>query len=278
MNKLIKRIDNGVEWVYAGSSGAKAIVFAPPLIGGHALQQIRLLRPLLRQRQDIFSFSYAGHGESVRRFSLRAALENCSHMLNLALGLGTKKHIPIVGIASCFGTLPLLYAARRLDEPFEKVVLINAVARWWPGKLAGSFLRHWYHHGDRFPRPAGLPEALHSYLEELLPGLLRNGNAFGTLNRHRIDVGQIIREFLRPGTDARPALPNTPVLCIYGRRDRLPGHLGFANWFEYEAYILQLCPQAHFRQVDSDHFLSGPDVKKKIFFEISNFFDCRRKR
>jgi pimeloyl-ACP methyl ester carboxylesterase len=278
MNKLIKRIDYGVEWVYAGSSGPKAIVFAPPLIGGHALQQIRLLRPLLRRQQDLFSFSYAGHGESVRKFSLRAALQNCSRMLDLALGLGTEKHIPLFGLASCFGALPLLHAARRLGEPFEKVVLINAVARWWPGKLAGSFLRHWYRHGDRFPRPAGLPKAFQSYLEDLLPGLLSNTNAFGTLNRQRIDMGQIVREFLHPERDDRPSLANTPVLCIYGRRDRLPGHLGFANWFEYEAYILQLCPQAEFHPVDSDHFLSGPDTRKSIYSEISKFFECRRDR
>jgi pimeloyl-ACP methyl ester carboxylesterase len=85
---IITGVANGLEWIYAYVQHARGIVFVPPLIGGHAVQQVRMLRRLLHRRFNIFSFNYAGHGQSEGRFCLRTSLDNTLHMLDLALGHG----------------------------------------------------------------------------------------------------------------------------------------------------------------------------------------------
>ena len=96
---LTKGMHHGVQWIHAGCAIPHAMVFAPPLIGGHGLQQIRLLGPLWRRNLDLFSFCYAGHGASENRFSARAARQNCSCMLDFALELCQRKRIPLLGLA-----------------------------------------------------------------------------------------------------------------------------------------------------------------------------------
>jgi pimeloyl-ACP methyl ester carboxylesterase len=266
--------------MHAGCAMPHAMVFAPPLIGGHALQQIRLLRPLRRRNLALFSFCYAGHGASANRFSVRAAIENCHCMLDLALDLCAHKGIPLMGLASCFGALALLQTARRTHGLLEKMVLINAVPRWWPGKFMKSFLKYWYHDKYIDPTPSGVLASARNYLEDLLPGLFQDHDSFGILSHKQMDWVQMMREFLQPCIDDRPALPDTPVLCIYGRRDRLLPHLGFDTWPAYEAHMQRICPRTAFWPVDSGHFLSGPTVRKRLITGIQRFLlagpqDCR---
>ena len=97
----------GVEWMRSSSRGSKGMVIAPPLIGGHALQQLRLLRPLVRRHLDLISFSYAGHGASAGAFSLQASIDNSIAALDLAVDFSRSRKVPLYGVASCFAAMPL---------------------------------------------------------------------------------------------------------------------------------------------------------------------------
>jgi pimeloyl-ACP methyl ester carboxylesterase len=264
----------GVEWMRSRSRLPKGLVIAPPLIGGHALQQLRMLRPLVRRRLDLLSFSYAGHGASEGDFSLRATIDNSLAALDLATTVGRFHRIPLFGAASCFAAVPMLHAIHQRGEPLEKLVLINALPHLRYEKMAYEFYRYWRRHRRWGFTKSGLKAALRAYRDELLPRVNHGHKAFGILSRQRIHWPSVFRDMVAYRKLSAHPLRATQVLCIYGRHDRLLPHAGFSDWSGYEAHIRRICPGAVFRRMTGDHFFTGPKIRRKVIEAVSQFF-CR---
>lgn len=260
-----------LEWVYARAAQARGIVFVPPLIGGHALQQVRQLRRLLRCRFSLFSFNYAGHGRSEGDFCLKTSLANTQQMLDLALDHGAYQQLPLHGVASCFAAIPLLKAATLRGEPMVGIVLINAVPNWRVVKATGHFLRFWRRSDIWRPTRRGLVQAIRDYRDDLLPGLAHRRKAFGVLARDRVRWFRVLCEIFSPRIVPDAAIRQTPVLCAYAQRDHLLRQIGFSEWRDYEARIQSICRKVRFRPLNSDHFLTDPPVRGLLLKEVVRF-------
>lgn len=269
--KVEKGMLQGVEWMRACSRSPRGIVLVPPLIGGHALQQLRLLRPLVRHQFDLISFNYAGHGNSQGAFSLRASTDNSLRILDLALRISFKEKLPLYGLAACYAARPLVLAACQRGEPMAKMVLINAVPHWRLARILADFLRYWQQSDHWQPSLNGIQQALRAYQHDLLPGVIHRNQAFGILSRQRIQWLRLIREVLVQEVPLDLPLLRTPVLCIYGLRDRLLQQLGFSDWPVYQGYIRSICPQAQFCSLNSDHFLAGPGIRRQLVQVVVRF-------
>jgi pimeloyl-ACP methyl ester carboxylesterase len=268
-------VKGGVQWVRAHGFRPRGIVFVPPLIGGHALQQIHALRRLAHRRLDVISFCYAGHGESSGVFSFQASLDNCSAVLDWARGQSLQERLPLYGIASCFGALPMIHSAAQRHEPLARMVLVNAVPHWRWENVAIHFVRRWFFQTRGWLSIAGIRMAMDEYLQDLFPRVVHRSRSFGILSRRRMRWLKMTAELW--AFRHRPTVPlhNTPVLCAYGRRDRLLRQMGFVNWSGYETDILNVCPQARFWQLDGDHFLSRPAVRYRLLDTVAHFLTDR---
>jgi pimeloyl-ACP methyl ester carboxylesterase len=252
------------------------LVIAPPLIGGHALQQLRLLRPLVRRHYDLLSFSYSGHGESKGTFSIQASMDNSEIALNLALAQSRQEKLPLFGIASCFSAIPLLQAVHQQGEPTAKMVLINALPNLHWEKMVYPFYRYWRKSTQAHLTLSGLKTALQTYRDELLPNISHVPLGFGILSRHRIQWSQMFRDLIAFRNSEIKPLKSTPVLCAYGRQDRLLKQIGFPDWEGYEAMIERICPGTRFLRIEGDHFLTGMDIRQRLIEAVNGFFSGER--
>lgn len=262
----------GVEWMCARSRSPEGIVLCPPLIGGHALQQLRLLRPLARRNLDLLSFSYSGHGASTGAFSIGACLDNSLAALDLAKDFSQSQRVPLFGVASCFAAMPMLHALHKRGEPLRKLVLINAVPHLLWEKLAFDFVRFWREERRWQMTLNGLKSAIRAYRDDLLPQVKHGRQAFGILSRQRVNWPRTVRDLLTCRQLNDQPLSGTPVLAIYGRHDRLLKQIGFSDWSGYESIIKGICPGAEFRQIDGDHFFSGAKLRKRLIETVIKFF------
>ncbi len=262
---------HGVEWMHSRSRTPCGLIVAPPLIGGHALQQLRLLRPLVRRHLDILSFSYAGHGASRGAFSVQASIDNCLAAIDLAAEICHSKSIPVYGVASCFAAMPMLHAISLRGEPLERLILINALPHLPWEKLVFDFYRFWRHHRRWRLTPQGLKHALKAYRRELLPHVAHSRQAFGILSRQRVHWFRIISDLVAYRHCQPQPLRNTPVMCVYGKQDRLLQQLGFPDWEGYELMMKRICPEIEFQRINGDHFLTGPEVRGRLIASVVNF-------
>lgn len=261
----------GVEWMRSRGPSPKGMVIAPPLIGGHALQQIRLLRPLVRRHLDLFSYNYAGHGGSKGAFSLRAAVDNSFTALDLAMVQSHKEGLPLYGLASCFAALPLLQTVQQLGEPLAKIVLINALPNLHWEKMAVEFYRYWRNRRHWRPTIRNLKTAMKAYRDELLPNVSHERKAFGILSRHRVQWSQAMRDLIAFRQPKAAPLMSTPVLCVYGLQDSFLRQFGFSSWDGYEFQIRSLCPQVRFVSMDGDHFFMGERIRRRLIETVGRF-------
>ena len=262
----------GVEWMRSHGSSPQGLVIAPPLIGGHALQQLRLLRHLVRRRLDLISYNFSGHGASKGAFSIQDSVENSLVALDMAVGQSRKEGLPLYGIASCFAAIPMLQTVYQRSEPLSKMVLINALPNLQWEMMAVEFYRYWRKSRQWRPTPGSLKSAIQSYRDELLPYVSHERKAFGILSHQRIRWLRLLRDmFAFRQLDAQPLLPSTPVLCIYGRQDRILKQIGFSDWGEYEDLIKSICPRTRFLRIDGDHFLVGGSIRQRLMETVRRF-------
>ena len=259
-----------IEWARLEHPVPKGIVFAPPLIGGSYAQQLNLLRWLGRLRFDILSFNYSGHGKSTDKFSLRTSLENTLYMAS-AFHPENRDNTPDpAGFACCYSAIPLLYAAQRLEEPFNRIVLINPLIRLGPFAILKSFF---VYYRDLFSNPAAkknLREALVRYVDFLFPHVEKDKESFGALKRHRTSIREVLFDLFlfSPLKEAR--LPGTRVLCIYSKKDRVLDI--YAKRREhYESELRKVCPLIRFMPMDDDHFFQFEATRRKARSAIGKF-------
>lgn len=270
----------GRDWIHVRSPEPRALLFAPPLIGGGALQQVKDFRGLVRSGFDFFSFSYSGHGPGSGRFSLRAAVQDTVDLLSFAMNAHRPHGMPAAGVAACFGAIPMLKALEQTGEPLSRLVLVNALPRWIAFEALGSF---WHHHRSRVRngrwRPAHLEASLADFLDRFFPRVLKSAGRFGRLARSRVHMRDTLADLLwyRPMRGLR--LEKTPVLCVYARQDRLlKSFWTLEPGGSYESALRRLCPLARFLTIDSDHYLLSGRARSRALRSVAAFLSCGEDR
>ncbi|MGD8367652.1 MAG: hypothetical protein PVG78_08420 [Desulfobacterales bacterium] len=266
-----------LEWVMATHQNPRALIFAPPLIGGLAAQQIRLYRRLIQSGYDLFSFSYSGHGLSWGRFSFAASIRDTRHALLHAACQARRRKIPVFGLATSYSAIPLLCAGRTDPSPFSKLVLINPLTRLCPL----SVLRAFWSFCRRQPRPFSSEKRRYiyvkSYLDSLFPGIGKGLNRFGTLQRSRARTARILTEVLLQDPLSGVVLAHTPALCLYGRQDDILRIFHPDMGQDYEPVIRSICPRTRFQVYPGGHFLRSLKARAVVEGSILSFLrrgDC----
>jgi len=261
---------NTLDWIRVRNGHPKGLVFVPPLIGGALSQQVHTFRWLIR-KYDLLSFSYSGHGHSSGTFSLGATLTDTFHMLAHASRLSEKEQLPLLGIASCYSAIPLLRAVHRLQEPVEKLVLINAISRLGPQAVIRSFLAHYIRNLSAKKGLLGVKAAVRLYAESLFPGVMKGRDHFGLLERGRARLLKTLSEFFILNPLEGVCLSQTPVLCLHAREDSILKIYDLHVAQNYRNDIRRLCPQAAFHPLEADHFLSPPSARGEAVRSIASF-------
>jgi hypothetical protein len=108
-------------------------------------------------------------------------------------------------------------------------------------------------------------------MDFLFPGIVKNENYFGVLQRRRTSLFRIVSELFTWNPLHGVRLDKTPVLCLYARKDRILEIFDTGFKLKYEYDIKQLCPQAIFNSLDVDHYFSLPIARKEAFKLINSF-------
>ena len=261
-----------IEWCRVRNAFPQGLIFVPPLIGGKISQQIISFRWLIRRRYDFVSFNFSGHGGSSDKFSLKSTIQDTLHMLLHVCRLSQKESLPLYGIASCYSAIPILHAAHILGEPFKRLVLINAIPKLCPASVINSFFAYYREKFSSYNSPGKAIVAARYYMDFLFPGVVKNENYFGVLERKRASLFRILSELVTWNPLHNVCLDKTPVLCLYARKDRILEIFDAGFKLNYKNDIKQLCPQAAFHSLDGDHYLSVPAARNEALKSISSFF------
>jgi len=261
-----------LEWGRVRNSSPMGIIFVPPLIGGKLSQQIISFRYLIRRRYDFVSFNFSGHGGSSDKFSLKSTIQDTLHMLLHVCRLSQKESLPLYGIASCYSAIPILYAAHSLGEPFKRLVLINAISKLCFKSVINSFFSYYREKFSPHKSLRKTIEAVSYYIDFLFPGIEKNENYFGVLERRRTSLFRIVSELFTWNPLHGVCLDNTPVLCLYARKDRILEIFDTGFKVNYEDDIKRLCPQVTFHSLDVDHYFSLPMARNEALKSIISFF------
>ncbi|MBW1940502.1 MAG: hypothetical protein JRI28_03855 [Deltaproteobacteria bacterium] len=261
-----------LEIIHVRTETPRAIVFAPPLIGGNLSQQVRYFRSLISFGYDLVTFTYRGHGKSQGKFSLGTTLKDTVFVLDHTCRLAENENLPIFGIGSCAAALPLLYSAGWRPMAFSKIVLINAITQIRLSSIFKSFFAYYRiifrHQNKRY----NMMDALRSYWDFMLPEVSRHKGTFGELALKRTKPLKIFHETLAWNPLDKLRLNDLPVLCLYSRDDRILKLYEALSESHYRAKIKRICPQVRFSPLEGDHFLSQPDVRCKALKCILTFF------
>lgn len=263
--------DDRIEWGRLCSRAPHQIIFAPPLIGGGLPYHLRLLRPLVHHGIDIVSFNYAGHGATTGKFTLKRALTDTARILDMVGQLGRKKGLPVVGLASCFGSIPLLHAACSADHSLDKMVFINWITEITPFPAIKSFVKFYCGMRSDTRDRKSLIAGLRRYTETLFPDIDKNGHTFGSLSRHRTDFLSLIVNSVNFRPLKRALLPDMPACCLYSGQDQIRSSLTGKAEHIYVKELRQILPKAVFYRLQGDHFLSQPHSRQQTLDLIVNF-------
>jgi pimeloyl-ACP methyl ester carboxylesterase len=264
--------NKNIEWGRVRNSSPIGIIFVPPLIGGKLSQQVISFRYLIRRRYDLVSFNFSGHGGSSDKFSLKATIHDTLHMLIHVRGLSQKERLPLFGIASCYSAIPILHAAHTLEEPFKRLVLINAIPKLCLKSVINSFFSYYREEFSPHKSLGKTMEAVGYYIDFLFPGIVKNENYFGVLERRRTSLFRIVSELFTLNPLHGVCLDKTPVLCLYARKDRILDIFDTDFKVNYKNDIRRLCPQTTFHSLDGDHYFSLLMARNEALRSIISFF------
>ena len=263
--------NKSIEWGHIRNASPKGLIFVPPLIGGKLSQQVISFRWLIRKKYDLISFNFSGHGGSSDKFSLKSSNQDTLHMLLHVCRLSQKESLPLYGIASCYSAIPILYAAHSLKEPFKRLVLINAISKLCLKSVINSFFSYYRKKFSPHKSLKKTIEAVSYYMDFLFPGIEKNENYFGVLERRRTSLFRIVSELFTWNPLHGVCLDKTPVLCLYARKDRILEIFDTGFKKNYENDIKRLCPQATFHSLDVDHYFSQQMARNEALKSISSF-------
>lgn len=260
-----------LEWLRIGAADARTLVFIPPLIGGNHSQPAAEFRFLVRRGCGLFSFNYAGHGNSSGKFSLGRSIEDTGRMLSLAASVAGREGLALAGIGMCYSAIPLLHAIRTQPARIGRLVLISAVPALDAEMIVRTFcdyVRNAPANWNPRPRLSTLPQR---FGEFMLPGVYKSRSRFGVLTRKRAQLLKIFCDLILDRRFKALEPVDMPALCLYGSNDRILQM--FESGFEdsYESRIRQICRQVRFRRLCGDHHLQSRTVKKEARRWIASF-------
>ncbi len=264
-----------LEWMQVRISRPRGTIFAPPLVGGDGLLVFRHLRPLRAKGYNLLSFNYSGHGLSSRPFSIRQSFRDTQCLLEFARRDRLRFAEPHYGLGICYAAIPLVKALHHCDEPFSRIVLINAIPRLFSRNLLHSFWDFRRNFGtDAWPT-ANLATQIRRYAEFLLPGITINRSYFGLLALRRMRLLQTLVDWLASRQLRGVRLAKTAVLCLYSSDDRLfRAFRYFDAPRDYESALRRVCPTAEFIRLQGGHFLSNWQERQQAVDAIAAFFDA----
>ncbi len=261
----------------------RGLVFIPPLIGGDTVQQIRLFRTLCRNRFDLVTFNYAGHGRSTGRFSLNRSLEDTRRIFDRVREISAKEQIPIYGAAACYAAIPLIDSCK--SSPSESgstfgtisgIVLINAIFDLAPFSFLRSFGNYYRtRRSIHYPRK-GVMEAFQRFMETLFPGVGIGIGHFGRLKRKQTRLLKTVAESMVFNPLEQVRINDIPVLCVYAKQDPILQLHDPAVGEQYERRIQRVCPNIRFFPVNADHFMAEFGLRTRIIGMVQEFFNRSR--
>lgn len=204
-----------------GGTPDRGTVFVPPLIGGSGLQQIGYFRDLSRAGYRLATFDYRGHGKSTGRFCIRNTIEDARAALDVVRG---EHPDPLLGVADCYGCIPLLRAAQERPDAFRALALFNPIPSLQFVASPRTLLANYFRPEGRLRlrNPLDLYGMLAATNERLFPHVDKSRDHFGILDYARADFSRALREylFLRP---LDGVVVPVPALVGYGRTDGVLG-------------------------------------------------------
>lgn len=245
-----------------GTAAVRGTVFVPPLIGGSGMQQVGYFRGLNRRGYRLATFDYRGHGKSLGRFSVRNALADAVAALDDVLRATNDE--PLLGLADCFGAIPLLHAATLRPGAFRSLVLVNPIhslqAVATPRALLANYFRPRDSAGERrfvWRNPLDLRGILLATNELLFPDIDKSRDHFGILSYADAHVWRTSWEYLV----SRPLdglVCGLPAIVWLGRSDGLLGLERPEEEARQRALWRRHLPQGDVRVIeDADHFWTG---------------------
>ncbi|MFH1981992.1 MAG: hypothetical protein ABIL58_09105 [Pseudomonadota bacterium] len=257
-------------WARLKTPQPRGLVFIPPLIGGSAGGTFGRFRWLARSGFDLFSFDYAGHGRSGGAFSLGGSMADSRRMLRIAADQAAGDKLPLYGAAACYGAIPLVSSTYFLGEPLKRAILLNPVPDFSVGAIVSGF-RRWSIEDAAEGAPAGRWSRIRQYLDRLFPLTEKGMHGFGLLRRHRTRLVKTLLEAIHFAPLQTLRLRQTPVLCLYARRDVVRQAAGYACERAYRRRVSDFCPGARFYAVDDDHYLATARARRVVRERMRDF-------
>lgn len=231
-------------------------VFVPPLIGGSGLQQIGYFRELGALGYRLATFDYRGHGKSTGTFCIAHTLEDARVAAEVILETVGG---PLLGVADCYGCIPLLRLASDRPADFKGLALFNPIPSLQFVAGPGRILRDYFFPDGR-PRlrnPFDALGMLAATNERLFPAVDKSRHHFGILHYDRARLSRAVREylFLRPLDGVRVRVPTR---IGYGRTDKVLGLGDPAAEESYRNLWTRYLDHADVRALeDVDHYWTG---------------------
>lgn len=255
------RVSIRIVWPPEGSA-ARGTVFVPPLIGGSGLQQLGYFRELNRGGYRFVTFDYRGHAKSGGRFHVASTIEDAGAALR-----AVERELegePLLGLADCYGCIPLLVAAAARPAAFRGLALFNAIPSLQhiagPREVLANYFLPRDSSGARrvaWRNPFDLRGLLLATNERLFPDVDKSRDHFGILRYERARTWLATWEYLC----ARPLagiVSELPARVWFGRSDRLLGLADPAAEERYRTLWLRHLPRAEVRVLEeADHYFTG---------------------
>ncbi len=254
------------------------LVIVAPLVGANASQALIIFRTLTRRGAAVLSFEYRGHARSSGNFELDKTVVDTQYALEWACDYARVRGIPVHGLATCFGTVPLLaqFASGhpvfplcsisavsglfRLDQILRFEDFTSILARHTETALDRTELVEGIARQSLDLREPGVRGAIREYLKGLFPELRVELNRFEELHYERANVARTLSQLSQASYLERLSVPREiPCRFFLGRNDHLLGLDTAEGRRVYRDHVLSLIAHAEFRELEFDHYGRGPD-------------------
>lgn len=259
-------------------SRPQRVLFIAPLIGAGAAQSLLVFRNLSRRGSILLSFEYRGHPRSTGTFELDKTLADVRDALVWAWGYASDRGLPLHGLSTCYGTVPLLaqFAGNgcgallrtfcaasglfRLDHILRLSDFAPFLSRYLGRELSAAACLEEIAMGRIDCSESAFRQALYEFLKVLFPQLRVEPGCFEELEYDRVDLGRTLLQFSRANyLEGATVPPWIPCHFFYGRNDKLMLLDTPEGQSAYERHVRSLIPHASLHPCDVDHFGRGPD-------------------
>jgi hypothetical protein len=267
------------------------LVLIAPLVGASASQALIMFRRLTRRGSIIMSFEYRGHSRSTGTFELDKTIVDTRYVLNWAQDYAAGRGLPLHGLATCFGAVPLFAQFRaantcfplaslstisglmRLDQILQLEQFAPIVGRHLGTPLDRTTLVTRVRGNQLDLNSEPFRSALHEYLGGHFPELQIGRDYFEDLCYDRADIARSILQLAHARYLDNVSLPpEVPCSCFFGRRDDLFGLDTPDGRRTYCEQVRTIAPHAQLYEMDFDHYGRGRDHAATLA-RVSDLFE-----